>query len=1398
MAQCFAEFLDLEAIDSEDQEYLEEDDGADDLDGFVDDQLDEADTIMVSPSPLIEDNEYEAQSDAKIEGYLSELHERLRKWCCINDESFGGDLYRVKSASGSEPMCIWRVQCKRGSHGRLVTALLDDLKGAKGNDWNVVTIFTLPRVRDWVYFENKGSKPNSVFRLQLLSYPSVGHGSSFVLVHIGEKLAMADNQDEKTVRKSTWIMEIWWCNGNPLGHETGECHHADIAPASIISLFIMRLFHMSSHPIGELVEVEDASFAKVVGMVVATHATNVEVEMQGKGIHCFPFCQVVKQFSVGDYVECLGCKHMGHMGFVQVLEDFHVIILENNGSGTVNKLCGQTVDIGTEVVIFPKGHPLRTHRGRVRDVICGQDNPSGLRLILVLDRYNPELTNKEYTVDYEHVVETQTKLPLRLYKPLDPSQVVFSPSIAVIKSRWELQIQERMKSTVGPLSLECPPTLLKSTNEPYCAAWDPCSKTPPVINENDSVTTSSCLPEYMHQGHWTSNFRLTGYEFRVMIRGKWKTVYLQNTWDNVRVEVYMRKGKTKSQKISAEVVEAMHPTTPQNYECWIVIKGPHTRKYVRSIRYEKDPNPKMPLWWTVAVVQPMSQGHDELLGEELHLICSDLCLEDEDEKSWNRNMQFSQNLREDDGDPHGNFNPHYHYLVSGQSGEYHWGDQVIKCIPCSNPSCPTQKIPQDWSGDARKRLRLLALEWDTHQQYLPILQEHQKSFEVDLAAAQARLEEKWAIFHEVINPVQGWSPCQKYIRKDIIPAQRDVQKLADKISEVTKTCVFNNTWSFRDDFRHRMVPRKRTILQFECSNEDTGEIVSKQQTLTGKLRLVYKVGFLLSTYQKSPSFCLVHVITPRHLGQKETSNVSNLDLGKQMCGLVLSPFLSLIQFASFRRNASTLWNGHGVRIVLMLNFTKSAVIVQNPQGLKLQVIATSLLHNTLKPDTEHTPRSLLETALQETKQMSSTIYIHVTSGIAPIIEIATVLKCVLEIDKVSKIEYVIVVLVSWNHLKHYKETANAFHLRLASDDLLLSKEDYDRVMVCNRLRGIHTHHMVTTPGHQIGCQYISCSRGCASHELLLPSPAAQVELVNIVQEDNLARSVEGKTKTVVSWQIKLDKAKEDLRHNHEICLGTSLWRDEIKQETARIKVIQVQEDLLCVQHERNLSVSASEGLFVVECCTNLRALRHYLLSQGLIGSEKGSPQCLYTSSCTRRECGAEKEPLFHDPTPTIKVVRPHPTLVDITPAQEPQKAVKLSHMSTKTSTPATPRKQDSNDNNYSLVTPPPTCSRRDRRRSSEANSDNEVQCTGAKIGGITITDLSKLVGPQPVVMPQPDEKIVVREESDSEVTIIWSNILAKRLQVPVLPGVSASPSPSGKRQTKVECTDREYKRARTE
>ncbi|KAK0470197.1 uncharacterized protein EV420DRAFT_1473279 [Desarmillaria tabescens] len=183
-----------------------------------------------------------------------------------------------------------------------------------------------------------------------------------------------------------------------------------------------------------------------------------------------------------------------------------------------------------------KGHLLRNKISTVRDVICGQDSNSRLHLIIVLEMYDPAITNKE------------------------------------------------------------------------------------------------------------SNPQLLGHELCIKVNGKAKTLIFRQGRNSSQVECYICKGKKKIEAVSAELIEAMHPATPHNYKHWIVIKGQHTGKYVHSIRYEKGATPKMPIWWTVAIVTPVEGQVDEQTGEELHLESTDLCLEKESKSSRETNMLFSQKL----------------------------------------------------------------------------------------------------------------------------------------------------------------------------------------------------------------------------------------------------------------------------------------------------------------------------------------------------------------------------------------------------------------------------------------------------------------------------------------------------------------------------------------------------------------------------------------------------------------------------------------------------------------------------------------------------------------------------------------------------------------------------------
>ncbi|SJL18954.1 uncharacterized protein ARMOST_22557 [Armillaria ostoyae] len=307
---------------------------------------------------------------------------------------------------------------------------------------------------------------------------------------------------------------------------------------------------------------------------------------------------------------------------------------------------GKTPWIGVEVVVCGQHHPLRTKIGTVRDVICGQSTESGLSVIIILNNFDPATTNKEYVVDYSNLLEVTSGLPLRLFQPLTASQTEFMPRGSFIKSE-----RERKLAIVGQAVTKQPLIQERAgTPPPTDTAWDPRSKTPPPP-PFASGTSPPLSPSrnYEHQGHWMTDPRLVDRELRVRVGVKTKAMVLQQRSDGCGVQAYTRKGKKKLEPVEPGMVQAMHPATPRNYERWIVIKGEHTGKYVRSIRYDKAENPKMPLWWTVAVVEPVEGDVNKMVGEELHLDSDALCLEDEGDTSKRTNMQFSRNLREEGG-----------------------------------------------------------------------------------------------------------------------------------------------------------------------------------------------------------------------------------------------------------------------------------------------------------------------------------------------------------------------------------------------------------------------------------------------------------------------------------------------------------------------------------------------------------------------------------------------------------------------------------------------------------------------------------------------------------------------------------------------------------------------------
>jgi hypothetical protein len=64
--------------------------------------------------------------------------------------------------------------------------------------------------------------------------------------------------------------------------------------------------------------------------------------------------------------------------------------------------------IGTHVFVTKIGNPLKGYVGVVKDVLCGQDTASGLRVVVQLAHYAPSSPFKKTILDYEDVVEQKS------------------------------------------------------------------------------------------------------------------------------------------------------------------------------------------------------------------------------------------------------------------------------------------------------------------------------------------------------------------------------------------------------------------------------------------------------------------------------------------------------------------------------------------------------------------------------------------------------------------------------------------------------------------------------------------------------------------------------------------------------------------------------------------------------------------------------------------------------------------------------------------------------------------------------------------------------------------------------------------------------------------------------
>ena len=70
--------------------------------------------------------------------------------------------------------------------------------------------------------------------------------------------------------------------------------------------------------------------------------------------------------------------------------------------------------LGTQVIISKVGNPYKGYIGVVKDVLCGQDTASGLKIYLQLERLEASSPFKKIIMDYDDVVEKRSVKDLHL------------------------------------------------------------------------------------------------------------------------------------------------------------------------------------------------------------------------------------------------------------------------------------------------------------------------------------------------------------------------------------------------------------------------------------------------------------------------------------------------------------------------------------------------------------------------------------------------------------------------------------------------------------------------------------------------------------------------------------------------------------------------------------------------------------------------------------------------------------------------------------------------------------------------------------------------------------------------------------------------------------------------
>jgi hypothetical protein len=328
-------------------------------------------------------------------------------------------------------------------------------------------------------------------------------------------------------------------------------------------------------------------------------------------------------------------------------------------------------------VIITGRHSEKTRLATVKDVLCNQPTPSGLRVVVQMKALESTTPFRQLVLDYDSVVEAR-------YSAFESVELLLTSNSRAIKlydyyapTKSALFVPRNRIAASEPLKL---PTVLSGQQQPGSAtpipespfssspAWNPSSRTPqpnpdhslaspssspsfdrvsPSPQHNShSLATSSTSTDPIDERHILLDSRLLNAQLRVVVTGgtfnqKELIASVQCLDERLCIRRHFYKS---SEALLPSWVIPKFPNPTRDNGLLVVIKGEHCGKYVRRIHHRYVNEEAIVI---LSVVTRVAGHVDVLTGEQLELDVSYLCVCEESKEDKTRNRLLMNKLREE-------------------------------------------------------------------------------------------------------------------------------------------------------------------------------------------------------------------------------------------------------------------------------------------------------------------------------------------------------------------------------------------------------------------------------------------------------------------------------------------------------------------------------------------------------------------------------------------------------------------------------------------------------------------------------------------------------------------------------------------------------------------------------